>query len=367
MKTLFPKRARLTGFSLVELLVALTIGSVLISGAVYVYSQSRKTSMVSDTVARLQENGRYVFSVIEPDIHLGGYYGFSNLPMNIKFISGGVSTTAIVAEDLQSRDEDQEVAGIDDAQVCGKNFAVNVIATVQGSNDNYGLECDPHSKSGGYLEGTDTLTIRRTTNAPADGLGEGVNGRLQILMSRLSPINQYMLADGELPSSPALIKDFVQVRDLIVNTYYISEDSTEPSAVGLPALRVKQLGDGPAFSEDDDVEIMRGVEDLQVQFGIDTGDYDGTAGIDNGNDENNDGIPDVAIGQATRYVDPDKLPVGFQVVSVRVWIMLRAEQEEQGFVDNKLYKYAGREYSKNDGFRRVLMSRTIQLRNARPY
>jgi len=46
------------GFSLVEMLVALTIGSVLISGAVYIYSQSRKTFTVSDTVARLQDQAR---------------------------------------------------------------------------------------------------------------------------------------------------------------------------------------------------------------------------------------------------------------------------------------------------------------------
>ena len=74
---------------MVELLVALAIGSVLIIGAVYVYSQSRRTHTLSDAVARLQENGRFVFSVIEPDIQLAGYYGFSNVPDNIKYIQAG--------------------------------------------------------------------------------------------------------------------------------------------------------------------------------------------------------------------------------------------------------------------------------------
>jgi len=48
------------GLSLVELMVALAIGSLLIAGAVYVYSQSRNTQRVSEAVARLQEKGRYV-------------------------------------------------------------------------------------------------------------------------------------------------------------------------------------------------------------------------------------------------------------------------------------------------------------------
>ena len=81
------KRERDLG--LIELLVALAIGSVLIVGAVYVYSQSRSTYRVSDTVARLQEDARYAMSVIEPELQLAGYYGFSNSPDDFKFITGG--------------------------------------------------------------------------------------------------------------------------------------------------------------------------------------------------------------------------------------------------------------------------------------
>ena len=47
---------RQRGFSLVELMVALTIGSFLIIGAVTVYVQSRNSYTVNETVARLQEN-----------------------------------------------------------------------------------------------------------------------------------------------------------------------------------------------------------------------------------------------------------------------------------------------------------------------
>ena len=110
---------------------------------------------------------------------------------------------------------------------------------------------------------------------------------------------------------------------------------------------------------------MRGVEDFQVQFGIDTGDYDGDGTMDAGRDANGDGIPDAPNGIATRYVNADAVPVGFQVVSVRVWLLLRAETAEQGFVNNKRYVYGDRDVTVNDGFRRVLMSRTFQLRNTR--
>ncbi|MEJ1965723.1 MAG: PilW family protein [Gammaproteobacteria bacterium] len=352
-------RSRSRGLTLIELLVALTIGSLLVAGAVYVYSQSRKTHTVTETIARLQENGRYVFSLIEPDIQLAGYYGYSNAPDDFKFITGGSTASAVPAARLIPTMDD--VLGVAETVSCGKNFLVNLSATVQGTNKTYSLGCAP--QGGGTLDGPDTLTVRRASSAPSDGKGAAVANRLQLFVSRLSPTNQYVISDGSLPASPDLKADFVQVRDLIVRTYYISKDSTSPDAVGLPALRVKSLTNGPAFNDD---EVMRGVEDLQVQFGIDTGSYDGNAAIDSGRDQNGDGIADITRGTATYYVNPDSVPLGAQVISVRVWVLLRAEQAEQGFVNDTNFVYADRNIpAKNDGYRRVLMSRTIQLRNSR--
>jgi hypothetical protein len=113
---------------------------------------------------------------------------------------------------------------------------------------------------------------------------------------------------------------------------------------------------------------MPGVEDFQVQFGIDTGDYDNDGSIDPDADLNGDGIPE-SDGRATRYVNPDFPDLDrVQVVSVRVWVRLRAEQRDPGFVDDRTYRYADVEYTPagdERNFRRLLLSRTIALRNAR--
>ena len=154
-----------------------------------------------------------------------------------------------------------------------------------------------------------------------------------------------------------------QTNGLVVNSYYIDEDSE--TREGLPSLRRKSLGAAGGAAVVRDEEIIQGVEDLQVQFGIDTGDYDNYGVIDPGLDADSNGIPDAPRGIATRYVDPDALPVGFQVVSVRIWLMMRSAQFEAGFVDGRTYDYAGKSVTPNDGNRRMLVSRTIQLRNAR--
>ena len=57
MKTMNPRHTY-RGLSLIELMVALTIGSLLIIGAVSVYVQSRTTYRINETVARMQENAR---------------------------------------------------------------------------------------------------------------------------------------------------------------------------------------------------------------------------------------------------------------------------------------------------------------------
>ena len=100
---------------------------------------------------------------------------------------------------------------------------------------------------------------------------------------------------------------------------------------------------------------------MQVQFGIDPS-----------------GTPAARSATWTRAA----IPIGAQVVSVRIWLLVRAENPEVGFRDNRTYQYgdratatgttadlnaataAGRAYVPADGFRRLLVSRTIQIRNA---
>jgi type IV pilus assembly protein PilW len=365
------------GLSLIELLIALAIGSVLIVGAVYVYSQSRNANAVNDTVARLQENGRYALSIIEPDVQLAGYYGFTNSADDFGFITGGSTATVVPAAQMQTANG--AVTGLaSSAQACGNNYAVNLLMTVEGVNKQtaFGLTC---GAQGGGLSTTpsetDLLTIRRASTPPATGVIAPQSGRLQLLVNRLSPTSQFVFADGNLPATPALDATNVQVRNLVVRSYYIAKNST--SQTGLPTLRVKVLsisGGTPTFVDDNATdatsgEVLAGVEDLQVQFGIDTGDYDADGVIDPGLDADGNGIPDAPRGIATRYVNPDFANLNrYQVVSVRLWLLLRAATIEVGFKDTRTYQYADRPaYTPNDNIRRVLVSRTIQLRNSRTF
>jgi type IV pilus assembly protein PilW len=340
------RRRIAVGFSLVELLVALAIGSFLIAGAVTIYSRSRSSFTVNEQNARLQETARYVLSVIEPDLQTAGMFGFSNRPEDFAFRSAGADVAV-----ANLRADDAALASVTaSTHECGPNFALDLISTVQGSENTYTLDCG--AEGGGAVDDADTLTIRRASTDPVPAV---VADRLQIQTNRLQPNRQSLF----LNAAPDAANTVNQLRDLVVKSYYVAEQSdTSP---GVPALRVKQLITGPAW---DDQEVIRGVEDLQVQFGIDRG-----ADVDlNGvpDDEAGDGVADYVSGLTTRYVNADDPELASaQVTSVRFWVRVRSDQPEQGFVDNRNYVYGSTDFTPNDNFRRVLVSRTVYLRNAR--
>lgn len=314
-------RAQAAGLSLIELLVAVTIGGILIFGATQVYVDSRNMYEVNESSARLQETARYAISVLEPDIRMSNYWGLVK--------GAGVITTTAGGPDN-----------------CGANYARNLSNNLEGSSNTYSLGCAAFGA--GAVASADTLTVRRASTAIASAEAN----RLQICSTRV--MGRLMDDGGACPAAPA-----GQVNNLLVNAYYVSRDSTQ--ADGLPSLRRKALVGGPSGLDFDEEEIIPGVEDLQIQFGVD---------------------PTGLSGTATRYVNPDDVPAGAQIVSVRLWLLVRSETPEFGFTDDRIYEYGDRDqtigvtddlnaagaatlaYRPGDNFRRLLVSRTIQIRNA---
>ncbi len=95
---------------------------------------------------------------------------------------------------------------------------------------------------------------------------------------------------------------------------------------------------------------MAGIEDLQVQFGI--------------------AAPGATNGRAVRYVDPGFAELPWtQVVSVRVWLRVRADLPERDFVDDAHLSLRGCRIHARRGqtgtTARVLIAKTLTRRNAR--
>jgi type IV pilus assembly protein PilW len=351
--------ARQRGVTLIELLVALTISSVLVFGATQVYVKSRNTYQTNESVTRLQETARYAMSIVEVDVRNANYFGLTKSAY--KFVGQAAQTPAL-----------GPVAPGAAANICGDNFAIDLNTSIQGDNNSYVLSLNASRKAGcNALSGwatvpvttADTLTIRRASVLTQAAFTDGT---LQLCSGR-GVANQLFSTAGACAVPP-----IGQINNLIVNAYYVDRNSVQ--AAGLPSLRRKALAAGPAFIDE---EVIAGVEDMQVQFGIEDINPDPAIG---------------ALGLPSRYIDPAAVTVNQQVVSVRIWLLIRADTPELGFSDNRCYAYAARVCANgvtadlnNAGqttrgfqpsssadnsftgikrFRRLLMSRTMYLRDA---
>lgn len=71
-------RRRGAGFSLIELMVAMTLGILVSAGIIALFNTTSRTSKVQNGLARLQENGRYVLSRMTSDLRMASAQYCSN-------------------------------------------------------------------------------------------------------------------------------------------------------------------------------------------------------------------------------------------------------------------------------------------------
>jgi type IV pilus assembly protein PilW len=311
-------RRRQAGVTLIELMVALAIGMFLMAGAVTVFMQGRQTFRLTESIARLQENGRFALDAIEPDIRMASYWGLTTQSDQIEG-RAAATLTADVGRDA-----------------CGTNWAIDLDRPVTGSNGAYPWPC----AGTGASATADTLTIRRVTEEETSA--STVADTLYVQSSRFDAGRIF-----EGPTLPAGYNATAHdIHRLLATGYYIGTSELFGNAV--PALRMKTL----VRDQIRDEEVLPGVEDMQIQFGVDL-----------------DSVGAANRGSIDRYVNPGDAVLGLshvEILAVRIWLRLRAEREEVGFIDTDAYEYADQDLpAPNDGFRRIVVSKTIFLRNVR--
>jgi len=319
----------LAGMTLIELMVALAIGLFLMIGAVTVFLQGRATFRVTETVARLQENARFALDAIEPDIRMAHHFGLTTRWNKV-----------------QGRARQTDPASPIGPHTCGNNWHLDLERAVEATNGAYTWGC---AANGAPQPDADTLVVRRASQTTFPPTG----GWVQLQSARFQ--------DSQIFTGAAIPAGYLaatsQTHRLVVNGYYVDQNSSlDTPGNPVPSLRRKTLGAGPAITDE---EVLPGVEDMQIQLGVDT-----------------DPVGAANRGSIDRYVNPndpilDPTNAAFlpeaEVLAVRVWLRLRSERPEAGYRDAHAYVHADQNVGPfNDNFRRVVVSKTIYLRNARP-
>ena len=319
---------RQTGLTMVELMVALAIGSFLVVGAVQIYSQSRHYFQINESIARVQETAQFAMNTIEADLRMASNWGRMSRSL------------AIEGRSIPGDDNPTGLASV--PTNCGTRWVLDLALPVDGENNAFTLPC---AALGGAQAQSDLITVRRASVAPQSPQA----GRLQLQTTRVQAQlfddgNEPFPVDPADPSPPT-------THNLMVSSYYVSQESD--LIPGIPTLRRKMLVVGGGVSTITDQEVAPGVENLQIQLGIDVDD---------------DNAVDRYVNPGDEIYDPSAagyLP-GARVISARIWLVVRGLDREAGLDDPRNYTPGDVDLGVfNDDQRRLQVSKTILLRNSR--
>ncbi|MBL4712790.1 MAG: PilW family protein [Gammaproteobacteria bacterium] len=326
------------GFSLIELLVAMVVGLIIISGAFSLHSATRKVQRVNEAQMDMSADARFAIETIAYDLRHSGMWGSTNRDGLIDCKSTDTLCTVSTSTGdtpPSTVTDDCAVAG---APVWSYDLTQAVFATDDTAGNPYGSTCIPPAE--GYLSGTDVLEVKYAdSNSSGAALIDGqmyvrsnfINGRL-FVGSTAPRLNA---SDSSTITSNYMLRAY---------TYYIS-NFTDTAGDGIPSLRRAALVNGPAVENQ---LLISGVVDLQVQFGEDLDDVVDIAG-------------NLSIDA---YVDPNQVTDWTKVYAAKIWLVMRGDTQ-QGVTSVKQFAIAGKPAASygSDGFRYFMVTSVVNLRN----
>lgn len=344
------QRHHYRGFTLVELMVAITIGLIILAAVSSIFVSAKRSYNEQDRQAKMQENARFALHFLMYDLRHAGYYGCLddvNADTVNNTLNSGLFLNALFP-----------IEGLD-----------NVTAGSQ-----WYPSADGTSIPANILPNTDALVLRMALPTSAiniaspmpntsailkvDALG-GINDGDVIMLSdcasadvmQVTAVNgtaftiQHNTGDSDPPPGNA--------------TQFLSKPYSPPASVMRFTSRMYYLGrrtDGtniPGLWRQDNTsaaeELVEGVEHMHITYGIDT-------------DNPMDDVPNVYLraGQAGLQTPAEWA----RVRAVRIGLLVRTpsnKDQDKDIINN--WDVNGEPVAVSDNHRRRLFHVTVQLRN----
>lgn len=335
------------GFGLVELMIALLLTTILAAGIGQVFLLTGRTYRVHNNLARMQEHAHHALETLKGDLRRSGYLGTAT------------GLAAIMDSSADGLRNGQLVA-IDHGRCRDINWVRMLSHTVFGLDDHRnGYDCLPAEQN----HRGDVLVTRYVrplfmhggsdTRAPLAG------DDLYLVTSGFAAT----LTEGRHLRSRQYVGKPGMTGALVAHGYFLRGRHAPAGAdctTGhtLPALYRMIASNGRLRAE----EVARGIEQFQVQFGIDM----------NG---------DHTVDDYNNAMEPND-PRWQQVIAVRIWLLARAECPETGYDNEHHYRMGNIVFvpaindldgdgaidgdidgDGNDDYRRRLLTATVALRN----
>lgn len=341
------------GFSLVEMMLSMLIGSIILAGIFTIFANTRESQRTMDQHLVMIGDARFAIELLTFDLRHASIYGGTNLATIIEGRSEDTSW-------------DPEAPAIEctnstDGWAGGWTYDMDLPVYSPSSADeitNYKTGCPLIS----HVANTDIIVVRYADTTPVTSLEAGVAYvRSNYKAGKLFEGMSFGDFSGDT------LDAFTQNYRYIARAYYISS-YTDTVGDNIPSLRRLELESEFGNPVLTDQVLMPGVEDLQIQFGIDT-DNDG---------EINKYVNAVNVSaQSVTDSDPDNRAEAksdwSKIKAIKIWALIRAEKKEKdlntasastsGVAGYNLGGFFRPDSSLNDGYRRLLFSNVIRTRN----
>lgn len=338
-----PRLAR--GVTLVELMVGITVGMVVVVAMAALFASSSRQRSETERTSHRIDAGRYALEILAGEVQNAGYFAEFD-PARLPLPALKPAACAQAAPDLLEA-LPLAAQGYDDVDA----------ATLAA------LPC-----LGDVLAGTDVLLLRRAAGCLQGAVSCAVApaGAPQFQLSACDAPAELLSADprdhirvgaggAALDRTAANCSTIAPARRLWVRIYFVAASDT--AGDGVPTLKRAELG-ASGFST---VSLVPGVENLQLEWGLDT---------------DSDGAPDAYTAQVDGYLgcnattQPTCVERWQQVVTVRLHVLSRSLEPSPGYRDTRSFAL-GRDASgqprtisaANDAFKRSVFQETVRLYN----
>jgi type IV pilus assembly protein PilW len=309
------RAASQTGFSLVELMIAVALGLVVLTAMAATFFSSSRTREEVERASQQIENGRYAVQVLSDELRLAGYWaqfnaGNAGLPAPASMPDPCAVTPAGLSNAIPVH-----IQGYD-------NPGAAAVAALSCPISDWKLD-------------TDIVVVRRVStctrgaaDCPAVANAPYFQASLcnnSLELGSATPTDQFRL-DSNIAGLDRHRKDCTTIqpdyRQYITRIYFIANN--DASGDGIPTLKRAELV-GTGFSI---ASIAPGIENLQLEYGIDT---------------NGDGIPDALNADPTTYnacLGPTlacSVTNWMNVMTVRINLLARNTLPTAGYTDSKTY------------------------------
>lgn len=321
------ERGRQGGFSIIELMVAVLLTLIITAAVVTLFTQSIRSSQEDDRYARMQENGRFAIAGIAEELSMAHFWGSLVSMASLTLVPNNLSAGEDCDLDLLSTAEPIRFNG---------NHAGATVETFDPADGT----CP--DKIGDLQPGTDLIAIKRVAGAETAAADREAN-------------RIYLRTNGTVgfleKGSEAEVAGY-KYWAFQPQIFYIASD-VDPGPNEVPGLCRLTLDDSGAFPDfDADDCIAEGIEDLHMQFGIDT-DADGVA------------------NQYKSDPTADELET---LVSARIHLLVRSTETVINYTNDKAYVLGDLPASEtsggadndgvfDDGYYRRVFTTTVLLRN----